>query len=99
MDVPDVRCSSAAGGEAKATPYASVLVTLSKQEHVELVWAASYWKIEHRRAAERALSIAAGYEERLRQGARNSLGVHGISSGKEQDALDDVAQLAHIPRP
>ena len=70
MDVPDVRCSSAAGGEAKATLYAAVLVTLSKQEHIALVWAASYWKVEHRRAAERALSMAAGYEERLRQAAQ-----------------------------
>jgi hypothetical protein len=70
MEVPDVRCSSAAGGDAKATPYAAVWVTLSKQEHIALVWAANYWKIEHRRAAERALSIAAVYEERLRQAAQ-----------------------------
>ena len=70
MDVPDTRCSSRAGGEAKATPYAAVLVTLSKHEHIELVWAASYWKMEHRRAAERALSVVAGYEERLRQAAQ-----------------------------
>ena len=61
MDVPDLRGSSAAGGEAKSTPYAEVLVTLSKQEHIELVWAANYWKMEHRRAAERALSIEAVY--------------------------------------
>jgi len=46
-----------------ATPYAAVLVTLSKQEHIELVWAANYWKIEHRRAAERALSIFPGTED------------------------------------
>ena len=70
MDVPDVRRSSTAGDKAKATPYAAVLVTLSKQEHIELVWAANYWKIEHRRAAERALSVEAGYEERLRQAAQ-----------------------------
>jgi len=70
MDVPGVRCSSAAGGEARATPYGAVLVTLSKQEHIELVWAANYWKVEHRRAAERALSVVAGYEERLRQAAQ-----------------------------
>jgi hypothetical protein len=70
MDVPDLRYSSTAGGEARATPYAEVLVTLSKQEHIALVCAANYWKIEHRRAAERALSIEAGYAERLRQAAQ-----------------------------
>ena len=70
MDVPDRPCSRAAGGEGKSAPYAEVLVTLSKQEHIALVCAANYWKIEHRRAAERALSMAAGYEERLRQAAQ-----------------------------
>jgi len=70
MEVADSRCSSAADGEAKAAPYADVSVTLSKQAHIGLVWAANYWKMEHRRAAERALSIEAGYEERLRQGAQ-----------------------------
>jgi transposase len=70
MDVPDRRCSSAGGGEGKSTPYGEVLVTLSKQEHIALVCAANYWKVEHRRAAARAARIEAGYEERLRQGAQ-----------------------------
>ena len=70
MEIPDLRCSSVAGDYAKVMPYADVLVTLSKQEHIELVWAANYWKMEHRRAAERALRIEAVYEERLRQAAQ-----------------------------
>ena len=60
-------CSSTACGEAKSRPFADVFVTLSKQEHIELVWAAKYWKMEHGRAAERALSLEALYQERLRQ--------------------------------
>src|SRR5271167_489110 len=72
MEVPDLRWSSAAGGEAKSTPYAEVMVTLSKQQHIALVCAASYWKMEHRRAAERALSIEADYEQRLRQAAQGA---------------------------
>lgn len=72
MDVPDLRCSSAAGGGAKSTPYAEVFVTLCKQEHIELVCAANYWKVEHRRAAERALSIESVYQERLRQAAQRA---------------------------
>jgi transposase len=67
MEVPDLRSSNAPGGEAKATPYSEVLVTLSKQEHIALVCAANYWKVEHWRAAERRLSKEAEYEERLRQ--------------------------------
>jgi transposase len=70
VDVSDLRITGTVGGEAKATLYAKVLVTLSKQEHIELVWAANYWKVEHRRAAERTQSREAGYEERLRQAAQ-----------------------------
>lgn len=72
MEVADLRCSSTAGGEAKSTRYAEVLVTLSKQEHIELLWAANYWKMEHGRAAQRALSIEGVYQERLRQAAQRA---------------------------
>ena len=67
MEVPDLRCSSATGGEAKSTPYAEVLVRLSKQEHIELVWAENYWKMEHGCAAERALSAVSGPTDRAGQ--------------------------------
>lgn len=71
MDVPDLLVrASAPGGEAKWTPYADAVVTLSKQAHIELVWAANYWKTEHRRAADRALSIEALYQGRLRDAAQ-----------------------------
>jgi transposase len=72
MDVPDLLCSSIAGGEAKSRPYAEVFVTLSKQEHIKLVWAANYWEMEHRRAAHRALSVESVYQERLRQAAQRA---------------------------
>jgi transposase len=91
MDVPDLRYSSAAGGEARATPYAEVLVTLSKQEHIALVWAANYWKIEHRRAAERALSIEAGYAERLRQAAQREAQL-GAELAVAQAKIRDLQQ-------
>ncbi len=77
MDVTDGRRSSAGGGEAEATPYAQVSVTLSKQAHIALVCAANYWQTEHRRAAERARQIAAGYEERLRQAAQRETQLRG----------------------
>ena len=73
MDVPDLLvCSSTPGGEARSRPYADAVITLSRQEHIELVWAANYWKSEHRRAAERALSIEAVYQERLREAAHRA---------------------------
>ncbi len=72
MEVLELLCSSTASVGAKSGPYADVFVTLSKQEHIALVCAANYWKLEHRRAAERALSIEAGYQERLRQAAQGA---------------------------
>jgi transposase len=67
MDGPDRRLLNAGGVEVKATPFSQVFVTLSKQEHIELVCAANFWKAEHRRAADRAAQIAGECEVRLRQ--------------------------------
>jgi transposase len=67
MDGPDLGFLHTVGGEAKPTPYSTVFVTLTKQEHIELVWAAKFWKMEHGRAAERALRIEAVFEQRLRR--------------------------------
>lgn len=72
MDGPDSRFLNAGGVEVKATPYCRVFVTLSKQEHIELVCAANFWKTEHRRAADRALQIAAECEVRLRRAEQHA---------------------------
>lgn len=72
MEVAGHLCSSMTGGKAKSMPYAEVFVTLSKQEHIALVCAANYWKMEHRRAVERALSTESVYQERLRQAAQGA---------------------------
>jgi transposase len=70
MEVPDLRILSTAGGDAQSVPYSEVFVTLSKREHIELVWAANYWKMEHRRAAERARDLECVYQERLRRASQ-----------------------------
>ena len=49
--------TSAAGGGTKPRLYAEMWVLLTKQEHMELVRAASYWKMEHGRSAERAVVL------------------------------------------
>jgi transposase len=46
--------TSAASSDAKAVPFASVYVTLTKQEHIELVRRANGWEAQYRRAVERA---------------------------------------------
>jgi transposase len=93
MDVPDLRCWSAAGGEAESTPYAEVWVTLSKQEHIALVCAANYWKMEHRRAAERGLRIEAVYQERLRQAAQRAKEREAVLKGDLETAHAKIRDL------
>ena len=45
--------ASALVADAKRTPFSQERVTLSKQEHIELVMQARYWKSQHERAVQR----------------------------------------------
>ena len=59
--------TSPAVSDAKAVPFAAVHVTLTKQEHIELVMQANGWKTQHRRAVERAQWREGRYQQVLRQ--------------------------------
>jgi transposase len=93
MDMPELRCWSTAGGEAKSRPYADVFVTLSKQEHIALVGAANYWKMEHRRAAERALSMESVYQEQLRQAGQRAQEREAVLLGELEAARAKIRDL------
>ncbi|MGH6826624.1 IS66 family transposase [Methyloceanibacter sp.] len=54
---------SAASAE---TPFASEFITLSRQEHIQLVWEGRHWKRLHQGAVERIAQLEAEYRERLR---------------------------------
>lgn len=95
MDGPDGRFLGTSGGEAKSTPYGEVFVTLSKQEHIELLWAASYWKKEHRRAVDRALSLEAVCQERLRQVAERAEQREAAWLGELEKARARIRDLEH----
>ena len=80
-------------GEGKSTPFAEVVVRLCKQEHIELMWAAKYWKMEHGRAAERALNIEALYEERLRQAGQRAQEREAALLGELETAQAKIRDL------
>jgi transposase len=65
--VPFPLDSSPAVSDAKPGPNATVYVTLTKQEHIELVTRANSWKSLHRRAVERAQWREGRYQRVLRQ--------------------------------
>jgi transposase len=59
--------ASPASSDAKAVPYAAVYVTLTKQEHLELLTKANSYRSLHRRAVERARWREERYQRLLRQ--------------------------------
>lgn len=58
---------SLSASDAKPVPFATVYVTLSKQEHIQLVMQANNWKSLHRKAVERAQWREGRYQRVLRQ--------------------------------
>ncbi len=48
------------------TPFGREFVTLSRQEHIQLVWEGRYWKSLHQQAAERLTRLESEYRERRR---------------------------------
>lgn len=58
---------SPAASEAKPVPYAAVYVTLTKQEHLQLLTQANSYRSLHRRAVERARWREERYQRVLRQ--------------------------------
>jgi transposase len=65
--VPCPLDASPAASDAKPGPFATVYVTLTKQEHIQLVTQANNWKSLHRRAVERAQWREGRYQRVLRQ--------------------------------
>lgn len=72
----DIICAGSSTSKGQPTPFAQVMVTLSKEEHIRLRTEANYWKSQHRQALARmtqreadhrlAMAQAAEREETLR---------------------------------
>jgi transposase len=68
--------------DAKRTPFSQEWVTLSKQEHIELVMQARYWKSQHERAVQR--------EQRL----HSALRAQHLQAEQREAAFRSQLQLA-----
>lgn len=53
--------------DEKLVPFAQVLVTLTKQAHIQLVWDANYWRTAHQRAIARIQQLEADHNLALEQ--------------------------------
>ena len=86
---------NAGEAEVEATPFSRVFVTLSRQEHIELVCAANSWKTLHRRAAERAVQIEAECEVRLRRAQQRADQREAELLGELEKAHARIRDLEH----
>lgn len=55
--------------DEKLTPFAQVLVTLTKQAYTQLIWDARYWKTAHQRAIIRAQELETHHQRAIEQAA------------------------------
>jgi transposase len=63
--------------KAKQTPFAMVLVTLTKQEHIQLVSDARYWKSDHQRSLSRMQQIEAAHQLDIERSSLREAGLRG----------------------
>jgi transposase len=56
-----------ATAEAKLTPFEAASVTLSKQEHIQLIWNANYWKSSYERAIVRMGQLEFAHRKEIEQ--------------------------------
>jgi transposase len=65
MDTSPATEWTLAAEPSDSTPFAREFVTLSRQEHIQLVWEARHWKRMHHSAAERSAEVEEDYRRRL----------------------------------
>ena len=64
--LPDTAAIKAAV-DVPPAPFSQVFVTITKQEHLELKWAASYWSVQHRKAADRCAQQEVRHDRLVRE--------------------------------
>ena len=77
----------------KAVPFASVYVTLTKQEHIELVTQANYWKSCHHRATLRSHWVELEHRQALNQASLREAALRGeleVAQAKIRDLQQRV---------
>ena len=85
---PEMVVERPATSDVKLTPFAQVLVTLTKQDHIELVRQANDWKSEHQRAIARIKQLETNHRLAMEQAALREVALHSeleIAKGKIRD--------------
>ena len=65
----DIPCAESSTSKGQLTPFAQVMVTLSKEEEIKLRWEANYWKSQHQHALARYAQREADHRLAMAQAA------------------------------
>jgi transposase len=71
--VAEISCEESAISQGKLTPFAQVMVTLSKEEHIRLRCEASFWKSQHQRALARVEELEADHRAAMAQATQREV--------------------------
>ena len=66
----DITCAGSATSQGKLKPFAQVMVTLTKEEHIRLRWEANSWKSQHQQALARMEQLKAEHRLAMEQAAQ-----------------------------
>jgi len=67
--ISDIPCAGSSTSKGHLTPFAQVMVTLSKEEEIKLRCEANYWKSQHQQALARCAQLEANHRLAMAQAA------------------------------
>jgi transposase len=74
--ISDITCAKSSTSKGQLTPFAQVMVTLSKEDEIKLRWEANYWKSQHQQALARLAELEAAHRLAMAQAAEREAALH-----------------------
>ena len=84
----DITCAGSSTSQGKRTPFAQVMVTLSKEEEIKRRWEANYWKSQHQQALVRLAQREADHRLAMAESAAREAALRSeldLAEGKIRD--------------
>jgi transposase len=95
MDGSTMSKAALSGLAAKSTPFSQQIVSLTKQEHVELVAQLRYWRSAHERATRRIGALEEQLAESQRKAAEREAALRTLLEEGLEKAKGEVRDLKH----
>lgn len=95
MDGSTIGTAALSGLAAKSTPFSQQFVSLTKQEHIQLVAQLRYWKSAHERATRRIGALEEQLVELQRAAAEREAGLRALLEDGLEKAKGEIRDLKH----